>query len=125
MSLSAIHMERFTAFHKLRVNFSPGLNVFVGGNGTGKTHLMKVAYSACDITKSDMGFAEKLIRVFLPSDRALGRLRTARSFELNFIMAEGTENMRHGQQGIQTPSGCHRFPPAFRAHRPEDNRSIL
>ncbi len=74
MSLSAIHMERFTAFHKLRVNFSPGLNVFVGGNGTGKTHLMKVAYAACDITKSEVGFAEKLIRVFMPSDRALGRL---------------------------------------------------
>jgi len=74
MSLSAIHMERFTAFHKLRVNFSPGLNVFVGANGTGKTHLMKVAYAACDITKSEVGFAEKLIRVFMPFDRALGRL---------------------------------------------------
>lgn len=74
MSLTAIQMERFTAFDKVRVNCSPGLNVFVGGNGTGKTHLMKVAYAACDITKSEVGFAEKLIRVFMPFDRALGRL---------------------------------------------------
>jgi len=74
MSLTAIQMERFTAFEKLKVNCSPGLNVFVGGNGTGKTHLMKTAYAACDITKSEVGFAEKLIRVFMPSNRALGRL---------------------------------------------------
>ena len=53
---------------------SPGINVFIGANGTGKTHLMKVAYSACDISKTKASFAEKLVRVFLPSGRAIGRL---------------------------------------------------
>jgi len=74
MSITEIRLDKFTAFEKLKMEFSPGVNVFVGANGTGKTHILKVLYSACDITKSQMDFAEKLIRVFLPSGRALGRL---------------------------------------------------
>ncbi|QTX31908.1 AAA family ATPase [Aminithiophilus ramosus] len=74
MKLTKLYCERFTAFDELSLNLSPGINVFVGANGTGKTHLMKLAYAACDITKSKISFAEKLNRVFLPSDRAIGRL---------------------------------------------------
>ena len=74
MTLTRLSLERFTAFEKLRLDLSPGVNVFVGANGTGKTHLMKIAYAACDITKSDVGFVDKLVRVFLPSGRAPGRL---------------------------------------------------
>ncbi|MEJ5366073.1 MAG: AAA family ATPase [Desulfosoma sp.] len=74
MSIAGVKLERFTAFESLRVHFSPGLNVFVGANGTGKTHLLKLVYAACDITKSQIDFPEKLVRVFLPSGRALGRL---------------------------------------------------
>jgi predicted ATPase len=74
MSLTKLICEKFTAFEKLTLNCSPGINVFIGANGTGKTHLMKIAYAACDISKTDVDFAEKLSRVFLPSGRALGRL---------------------------------------------------
>ncbi len=74
MSLTKLHCERFTAFNKLTLELSPGINVFIGKNATGKTHLMKVAYAACDITKSKKNFADKLNRVFLPSGRSIGRL---------------------------------------------------
>jgi len=74
MKLTRIKLERFTAFEKLDLNLSQGINVFVGANATGKTHLMKLAYASCDITKTKLDFAEKLIRIFLPSGRALGRL---------------------------------------------------
>jgi predicted ATPase len=74
MTLSRIRFNRFTAFDELDLILSPGVNVFIGTNGTGKTHLMKVAYAACDITKTQLGFAEKLMRVFLPSGGAIGRL---------------------------------------------------
>ncbi|MDZ7700413.1 MAG: AAA family ATPase [Deltaproteobacteria bacterium] len=74
MKLTRIKLDRFTAFESLDLELSPGINVFVGANATGKTHLMKVAYAACDITKTKLDFAEKLIRTFLPSGRALGRL---------------------------------------------------
>jgi predicted ATP-dependent endonuclease of OLD family len=75
MPLTKISLERFTAFENLDIEFSPGVNIFIGANGTGKTHLMKVLYSSCDITTSiNQNFAEKLIRVFLPSQKGLGRL---------------------------------------------------
>ena len=74
MAITKVRLERFTAFEKLDFTASPGINVLVGANGTGKTHLMKLAYAACDISKTKASFAEKLIRVFMPSGRALGRL---------------------------------------------------
>ncbi len=74
MSITKMKFRNFTAFRNLDIELSQGINVFVGANGTGKTHLMKVAYAACDISKTKIDFAEKLIRVFLPSRGALGRL---------------------------------------------------
>ncbi|MCE2499273.1 MAG: AAA family ATPase [Dehalococcoidia bacterium] len=74
MPVTKIKLERFTAFKDLEVEFSPGINALVGGNGTGKTHLMKVCYAVCDVIKTGNGLSEKLVRVFLPSGRASGRL---------------------------------------------------
>lgn len=72
--LEKIKFEKFTAFEKLEVKFSPGINIFVGENGTGKTHILKAAYVACDIAKSKGGFAEKINNVFYPSGKQIGRL---------------------------------------------------
>ena len=74
MRITRLKLERFTAFDALDFKPSPGINVLVGANGTGKTHLMKVAYAACDVSKTDIGFAEKIVRVFMPSGGAIGRL---------------------------------------------------
>nr|VFK56021.1 MAG: AAA domain-containing protein, putative AbiEii toxin, Type IV TA system [Candidatus Kentron sp. TUN] len=74
MTISRIRFEKFTAFEKLDIPLGSGINVLLGANGTGKTHLMKAAYAACDITKTGEDYAKKLIGTFLPSDRALGRL---------------------------------------------------
>jgi len=76
MTLTRAILERFTAFTELDLEFSPGVNVFIGENGTGKTHLMKVCYAACDVSNTGSSFADKLINVFLPSGRILGRLVT-------------------------------------------------
>ena len=74
MTLTRVKLERFTAFDHLDLELSPGINAFVGANGTGKTHLMKVCYAACDVSKSGTHFREKLTRVFLPSDGDLERM---------------------------------------------------
>ena len=72
--ITRLELKRFTAFEALDFGASPGVNVLVGANGTGKTHLMKVAYAACDVSKTGASFAEKLIRVFMPSRGAIGRI---------------------------------------------------
>ncbi len=74
MPVTKIKLERFTAFKDLEVEFSPGINALIGANGTGKTHLMKVCYAACDFARSDRSLAHKMIGVFLPSARDGGRL---------------------------------------------------
>ncbi len=82
MTITGVRLERFTAFEELDFAASPGINVLVGANGTGKTHLMKVAYAACDVSKTGVGFADKLTRLFMPSGGRPGRLvkrRTGRS----------------------------------------------
>ncbi|MBF0583184.1 MAG: AAA family ATPase [Magnetococcales bacterium] len=37
-------LTNFTAFEHLEMEFSKGVNVFVGANGTGKTHILKLLY---------------------------------------------------------------------------------
>ena len=72
--ITKIGFENFTAFERLQIDCSGGINVFVGANGTGKTHILKCIYAACDITKSKKSFAEKINKVFLPSKEQIGRL---------------------------------------------------
>lgn len=77
--LEHIELEQFTAFEKFSLKFSSGLNVFIGENGCGKTHLLKLVYAACDVSTSQKSYAEKLNRVFLPSGEQIGRLVKRRS----------------------------------------------
>ena len=83
MALTRVQLKNFTAFAELDLELSPGINVLVGANGTGKTHLMKVCYAACDVSKTGMYFREKLIGVFLPSDGDLERLIRQSEDDLN------------------------------------------
>ena len=79
-TLTRIRLERFTAFEHLDLELNAGVNVFVGANGTGKTHLLKVAYAACELSRvkpaslTEVSAHDKLVQVFLPSESDVGRL---------------------------------------------------
>lgn len=45
LKINAIFIENFTVFKREQLNFSDGLNVVVGENGTGKSHLLKLLYT--------------------------------------------------------------------------------
>lgn len=72
--IKKVTFSDFTAFTDLQIDFCSGINVLIGENGTGKTHIMKALFAACDIVKTGDEYAEKLVRVFLPSKRRIGRL---------------------------------------------------
>lgn len=74
MPLKKIVLENFTVFKQLTINFSEGINVLVGENGVGKTHIMKVAYAACQASKHDVSFSQKTVMLFRPDQTAIGRL---------------------------------------------------
>ena len=88
--IKAINLNQFSVFEQAQLEFSPGLNVLIGANATGKTHLLKLAYSVVSAwrdfqqqhssrAKNANGPLEdrlklKLKSVFRPDDGALGRL---------------------------------------------------
>ena len=75
MPLTRVELERFTAFTHLDLEVSPGINILIGANGTGKTHLLKVCYAACEASdECGSPFSEKLVRVMRPSGYAPGHL---------------------------------------------------
>lgn len=45
--LKKLHLKHFTAFREAEFDFSPGMNVIIGDNGTGKTHVLKLGYLFC------------------------------------------------------------------------------
>ena len=79
-TLTRIYLEGFTAFERLELELNAGINVFLGSNGTGKTHLLKVAYTACELSRespeamTETYVHDKLTRVFRPSGDSVGRL---------------------------------------------------
>lgn len=74
MPLTKIELTNVTVFEKLKMEFTPGLNVFVGENGMGKTHVMKLLYAACQSKRSDILFPHKTVMVFRPDGANIGRL---------------------------------------------------
>lgn len=72
--LKEIKVEKFTAFDNVDIKLSEGVNVLIGANGTGKTHLMKLLYGA--MQQADIGFGKNMDQtlqgLFLPD--SLGRL---------------------------------------------------
>jgi len=45
MVIKSVDIKNFTVFEDTRCDFSPGVNLFIGDNGTGKTHLLKILYA--------------------------------------------------------------------------------
>ena len=72
--LKELRIENFTAFENLDIHLSEGINVFIGANGTGKTHLMKLLYGA--MLHADSGVMKTMDQtlqgLFMPD--SLGRL---------------------------------------------------
>jgi predicted ATP-dependent endonuclease of OLD family len=48
--LKSLHIENLTVFPKADFTFGKNLNVIIGENGSGKSHLLKVAYSAIAVS---------------------------------------------------------------------------
>ena len=66
-----LRLENFTAFADAAFDFAPGVNAFVGENGTGKTHLLKAMYACQRPLSRDVPDLETtLLRLFQTEDIA-------------------------------------------------------
>ncbi len=77
MKLGQLTIHDFSAFEDASLEFSPGINVFIGQNATGKSHLLKVLYAVCkshEAVSPPVALRDKLAGVFQPEERQIGRL---------------------------------------------------
>lgn len=85
--LKSLKLSRLTVFSDATLRFGKNLNVIIGENGTGKSHLLKIAYASIAVSAKEgiklhpaaptkallqTALADKLVGVFRPE--ALGRL---------------------------------------------------
>jgi predicted ATPase len=97
--LKTLNIKNFTVFPKADFSFGKNLNIIIGENGSGKSHILKVAYCAIAVsakgakdslsdvpTKSFLAIAiaDKLRNVFKPDE--LGRLATRRQGHANCVI---------------------------------------
>lgn len=87
MSLTRMRVSNFTVFDSLEISLSEGINIFVGENGTGKTHVMKLLYAAAQAARKDIAFSHKVVRLFLPDDLKISRLARRASGSVNASVA--------------------------------------
>ena len=84
--LESIELKNFMGFPEIAVELSPGINIFIGENGVGKTNFLKAAYGLCsagpllschpnwDTKTLEDELTRKFVRLFLPLDDKLGNM---------------------------------------------------
>ena len=66
--IKTLSLRNFTVFEQADLEFSPGLNVIIGENGLGKTHILKLGYLFSNawqhLVKNQGGIAEKKVEQY-------------------------------------------------------------
>src|SRR3546814_2279664 len=77
LPICKLYLKNFIAFTDLSIDFSPGINIVIGENGTGKTQLLKaiLALSSAEAhgAQTDEQLARKLCRLYHPLSGQIGR----------------------------------------------------
>ncbi|MGD9663326.1 MAG: ATP/GTP-binding protein [Porticoccaceae bacterium] len=97
--ITNLTLKNFTLFKELSIDFSAKINVIIGENGTGKTHLLKAAYGLCagaplfknkpETSEEDLEatLTAKLLRLFMPLDDKLGKLHHQGAADQGYLSA--------------------------------------
>ena len=102
--ITKLELNNFTTFEKLDIDFSPRINVIIGENGTGKTQLLKAAYTLASTSSQNSAvtdpkelekiFTDKFTRIFMPDDLKIGRLARCQESLCATVQGDFLENGR-------------------------------
>lgn len=104
MIIKKIKLENYTVFEDQQIEFCPGINIFIGENGTGKTHILKALYSACQSVSKKTSFSHKLVSTMLPDDYKISRLITRKQGNRSGSIRITAGESENGQDRILTAS---------------------
>lgn len=97
--ITKLTLKNFTVFKDLSIDFSSKINVIIGENGTGKSHLLKAAYGLCagaplfknkpdiDDDELEAALTSKMLNLFMPLDDKLGKMHQQGSTEQSSLYA--------------------------------------
>ena len=92
MSIDVIRLKNFTVFDNFELNLSDGVNIFIGENGTGKTHLFKAIYAVCETSRNPEMSGKFLSQCFDENATECQLLRNTSNETLTVsVVPEGTE----------------------------------
>ncbi|HID99971.1 MAG TPA: hypothetical protein EYP59_06745 [Thiotrichaceae bacterium] len=116
--INSLKIKNFTEFEQAHFDFSDGLNVIIGDNSTGKTHLLKLFYAIASVwheakaeQKEIPGYissggsdswwqrrlAEKLVKVFKPDKLGhLHRFGQGTETEIEATLSSASESEAYG-----------------------------
>ncbi|ELS34199.1 MULTISPECIES: AAA family ATPase [Pseudanabaena] len=104
--ITRLEMKNFMVFRSnLAVGFSPKINVIIGENGTGKTHLLKAVYGLAsgsqlfnkkldhnnaEVSEEDLSefLTKRFLRVFLPLENKVGKMHNTGASEKAELKAD-------------------------------------
>ncbi|MBD5149894.1 MAG: AAA family ATPase [Oscillibacter sp.] len=104
MIIKKIKLENYTVFEDQQIEFCPGINIFIGENGTGKTHILKALYSACQSVSKKTSFSHKLVSTMLPDDYKISRLITRKQGNRSSLIRITAGEREASQDRILTAS---------------------
>lgn len=117
VKISRLTARRFTAFEDATLEFVAGVNVFIGENGTGKSHLLKLLYALSEAVRRHVSgegldgapgprelselIAAMLTSVFLPDElgRLVRRATGNRSAEVELAWDTGSVTLKLSNRG--------------------------
>ena len=109
--LKTLKISNFTVFDNVDFEFSPGLNVIVGENGTGKTHVLKLGYLFSrawpDLMAKRLRMTPQGAEVYL-AERLAGLFQVSNQAAL--IHKDHSATSVQAEAGGQIPTGPQRTP---------------
>lgn len=92
MGIDVVRLKNFTVFDDFELKLANGVNVFIGENGTGKTHLLKAIYAVCEAIRNPEVDGKFLSQCFNENDAECQLLRNTGTVTLTVsVVPEGTE----------------------------------
>jgi predicted ATPase len=104
--IERFEVRNITAFNNVVLDLSPKINVIIGENGTGKTHLLKAAYGLCagaplfkkkpEMSNEELETAltAKLLRLFMPLEDKIGKLHRQGATDQAFLSARFAQGQK-------------------------------
>ena len=102
MHIKSFDLKNFTVFADFHLDVDSGINVFVGENGTGKTHLLKAIYAACEISKDNSlgaNFLEKCFKKY----GSVKLFRNDKNRELDIYLNTDCDNKEYIAVSLTVP----------------------